>query len=376
MQPSQDHLLGVITAFFRWKRPILWATGAAALITTIICFLLPNYYQARTTFLAASPDQFKPEMIFGLSTSDMEFYGEDIDIDRLLSIGKSTELMHFMIDSFDLYKHYGIDSTKNEADFKVRKKFKKLFDIQKTKFDGIELTMEDKDPELAAKMATAARSQINKVACGLIKQSQGMLIQTYRQSLLDKNTGMVALADTMRWLRTTYGIADANEQGRLIAELLTTAESSLARDRAKLGEYSKMGTPNQDTLQNIRARIRGHEEEIKGFRGGGGSVDLNRFNAGRDQLKMIDDIHEEQSEKLGEDRERLANLEAVFGANIASVNVIEEAEVPMRKSRPVRSIIIAAATILTFVLSALVAMLLDQYRNLNWNKIFKGEDAV
>jgi uncharacterized protein involved in exopolysaccharide biosynthesis len=371
-----DSMLGVLTAFFRWKRPILISTMAALLGTGLIAFLLPNYYQSNTIFVAASPDQFKPEMIFGTTNQDMKFFGETEDIDRLLSIGRSNELMWFMIDSFNLYEKYRIAPNSKMARFKVQKAFKKHFNIQKNKFDAIELTIEDRDPELAMYMAETARKRIDDIASQLIKNSQGTLIETFRRSMIEKDLKLTGISDSMRWLRENYGIADPREQGRILAELLTQAEAGLSRERARLQEYQKSKDAPVDTLLNIKARISGFDSEINRMRNGGGTIDMRRFNLGRDRLIMYQDIQRTQSEKLGEDRERLSNLESVYHSPISAVYIIEEAEVPARKSRPVRSLIILAAGFITFVTATTIALLLDRYRDIDWRRVWRGEEVV
>ena len=118
---NNDNLIGVLVTLFRYKRPILWATLATAVGTALISFLfLDNYYKSTTTFYPLSSDVFKPEQMFGSSQKDMEYYGREEDVDRLLTIAQSGELYDFLIKKFNLYQHYKIDTTSEQAAFKVR----------------------------------------------------------------------------------------------------------------------------------------------------------------------------------------------------------------------------------------------------------------
>ena len=163
MEKNTDNLLGVLKTLFKWKKQIFLVCLIAGIGSVIISLLLPVYFQATTVFLAASPDQAKPELIFGSGTLEGEYYGNENDIDRILTIAESSELFDFLIDTFNLYQHYKIDSTANRAPYRVKKKLAKLYDVAKTKRDAIELSVEDQDKELAAAIANTARRKINEI---------------------------------------------------------------------------------------------------------------------------------------------------------------------------------------------------------------------
>ena len=97
------------------------------------------------------------DQLFGHSTHEMDFYGSSQDLDRLLTICHSNEIKDQLVRNFNLYQHYDIDSTGALANHKIRTKLDKLMTIIKTKYDAIDLSIEDKDKILAASMANAAR---------------------------------------------------------------------------------------------------------------------------------------------------------------------------------------------------------------------------
>jgi hypothetical protein len=50
--------------------------------------------------LSGKPDVMKPEHIFGNSTKEMEYYGTGVDLDRMITVAQSGELLDLMIDFF------------------------------------------------------------------------------------------------------------------------------------------------------------------------------------------------------------------------------------------------------------------------------------
>ena len=144
---NNENLLGVISTLLRWRKPIIRICLIAGIGTAIIALFLPNYYQSTTTFYAASPDLGKPEAV-GEIERDREIYGEDTDNDRLLTIAQSNEIAGYLIEKFKLYDHYDIDRTNRKSKDKVRKKFRGLYNVEKTKYEAIEISVEDKDLSL------------------------------------------------------------------------------------------------------------------------------------------------------------------------------------------------------------------------------------
>jgi tyrosine-protein kinase Etk/Wzc len=118
MKP-QDNLLGVIKNLYHRRRFIIYTCIAAGVLTAGISLLLPNYYRSTTVFLAGSPDQANPQLLFSQGTREAGYYGTENDIDRILTLAESNELIYFLVDSFQLYEHYKINKDRPKASFKV-----------------------------------------------------------------------------------------------------------------------------------------------------------------------------------------------------------------------------------------------------------------
>ena len=135
---QEYNFLGVLKILYQWKKHVMYVTGGAFVLSLILSFLLPVYYQGKTVFYAASQDLFKPEKIFGGSNTDMYYYGGGEDIDRILTIGYSSDLVHFLVDSFNLFQHYNINPDKPRSRYNIEKHFLGLYNILQTKRDALE----------------------------------------------------------------------------------------------------------------------------------------------------------------------------------------------------------------------------------------------
>jgi capsule polysaccharide export protein KpsE/RkpR len=154
----------------------------------------------------------KPEHIFGNSTKEMEYYGTGVDLDRMITVAQSGELLDLMIDSFDLYKKYNIDPKGSKARYKAYNTFRDHYKIEKTKLDALELTIEDKDPKQAAAMANATRYFINLLVSNLLKSNLNDLATTIKDNIVQKQIEVNKLADSVQLLRNKFKIIDPESQ--------------------------------------------------------------------------------------------------------------------------------------------------------------------
>jgi tyrosine-protein kinase Etk/Wzc len=355
---NNDNLLGVIGAVLKWKKPILRVILIATLGTAAIAFLfLPNYYKSTTTFYVASPDLFKPEQVFGTSNKDMDYYGTENDVDRVLTIAQSGELSDFLIKKFDLYKHYEIDSTKEEAPFKVREQLDKLLEIKKTKFNAIELSIEDKDKKITAEIANTAREKIDEIAQRLIRETQIKLIQAYESSFIEKEKTLLAMGNTLANLRQTYGVIDPDKQTEAVTKSVVDAEANYYRSKAKWESLKKSPSVSADSLAQMESTVRGYEAESKR-----GNEMLKRYNLGFNSVSAMKEYYEKERDQISKDKQRFQQLRIAYGTKISALVLIESGRVPIVKSRPKRSIIVLSAALISLIFSVLGVLLIENYK--------------
>lgn len=365
---KKDNLLSVIATLFKWKKTILYTCGIAAIGSIVISLLLTTYYQSTTVFFAASPDLAKPEHIAGTSAKDMDYYGNENDIDRILTLAESNEVIDHLIQKFNLYKHYDIDSTTVKAADKIRKAFLKLYNVTKTKRDAIELSIEDEDPVLAAQIANEARHKIDQIGRNLIKQSLAKLINTTKNSMLQKEVSLTELGNTLRKARSTYHIVSSFAASEALATLSISSQSRLTQTASRLNFLRENPRVPKDTIIMLEAKVKGMQVSIDSL-----NKRMERFTEGMSVVDVLAEQHHEANEQLGKDKERFKQLEAAYNSDVSAIILVEEGKVPVVKSRPARSLIVIAAVFIAFILSIIAVLLLDTYKEVDWKKITKGE---
>lgn len=373
---NRDNLLGVFSSIYRWRKAIRNICLITLIGSIVITLLLDNYYKATTIFYPASPELANPELIFGYTSKVTDYFGSDRDLDRLVEISVSNEVVDYMVAKFRLYDHYDIDSTSKEGPHKVRKRFRKLYSVLKNRNDAIELSIEDTDPQLAAAMANAARDKINAIGQRLIKNSQATLLATFEDNMTRKRTELAILGDSLNTLKKFYNIYDAGSQGGQLAQNLTKAESEIIRGRARLEILENNPLIPQDTIQYIKADVRAYERELARLTSPNVKDDrlnLERFNEGLPKVSILGDLHFQGRKQLSYDLERYNQIMAAYKTDIPALQLVEIAETPRIKSRPGRTVIVLASVVAAFFFSILGALIADAYKEVNWREV-RGEE--
>lgn len=359
-------LLDILRVLGKWKKHILITTGLVGILSVIGALTMPNYYKSSATFYAAHPDLATPDAIGGQESRKF-IYGTNDDLDRLFSLANSAEVRRHLVSRFDLYKYYNIDSTTSEGKAMMVKRFSKLYNTSKTKFDAMTISMEDLDPAFAKEVVTEAREHISKLAQTLIKTAQKVNLDKHVDNIKAQEENLVELNDSLIGIKKEYKIYDSKSQGEFLAEQITTTSSELQLAAGKLSSAINVGMP-QDSVNRYKAQKAGLERQKKNL-----ESSVNLFNQGILSVKTLEHAQTRMSDELSLEKERYKKLYTSYSSPFTAVHLIEREDVPVEKSRPRRSILVLGLTALAFLLSCLVVLFLDATKEINWRDIFNGK---
>lgn len=359
------HLLDVIQTVWQWRRAILLTTAAGFIGSILVSLAMPEYFKAETSFLAISPDQAAPESIFGTPGTKPFLYGNMNDIDRMLAIGESNELVEFLIDSFDLYTHYDIDPSKTQSSVTVSKEFFGLYEISKTPRDIITIEVEDQDPTFAATLANAARDRIDFLSRKIIRDAQGKSVSTLSGEVAGKQQLLNAYGDSIRMLQERYQLYDIATQQEVLSSEQSNLEKKLAETNAKLRAYqNKTGRGVQDSIFKLEMTLAGILDSRTVL-----DSQLIRLNEGMGPIMNFMDNRGSLIRSLNDDSERLKQYEAAMRTTPPSIALLEAARVPVVKARPKRMFIVLGITVLAFIFGVFGALLIENARRYRWEDL-------
>lgn len=358
---QNDSLLDIVALLFRWRKWLIVVPFVAAILAAAISLTLPNYYKASTLYYPASPDLAAPAPL-GEQATKKYIYGSAHDLDRLITISKSKEVRNYLSKTFNLYEHYEIDPQGEKARHKLYLKLNKLFRIEKTKYDAVSLSVEDKDPTFAAKMANVARDHIDELSQNVIKSTQEKQVITYRTNIDQKQIFYDQLMDSLNRSRKKYNIFNTASQGEAFGSSIVELEGKYQNVSAQI-DYLKNSAAPQDSILILKGKKRGLEMQLEKLNSG-----IKSYNQGYEIIVSLERQLMDFGQQLNIDKQRLAQIESAFNGTVSSLLVFEQAEEPEMKSRPKRSILVIGIAFLTFILMALWLLIKDQWDKNNWKE--------
>lgn len=361
------NLLDLLASLWRWRKQIIILTAAVSLGTIIISLFLPNYYTATCTFVPANEDKD----LFGKDSKNNSMYGDEEAVDRAIIFANSAPMVDFMVNEFKLAERYAINANTPKGESRVSKRFLKLYNIKKNDHGGIEISMQDKDPKMAAKMLSAAIAKIDALYKQATQPNKDLMLKTYEAALDNKRKELKTIGDSLYVLRKKYAVFDVKTQGELLSTLLMDTESQLAENTAKLEAFRKIG--RADSIANLTAKVQGLNKKLEILNSksdsANSSISVNAYNEGREMIMYYDAQTESINEDIGEILQEYTRFKAQASSTTSSIITLEPVQVPKIKSYPIRSIMGLAAAFLSFMVGIIGALVIDLNRRIDWKDV-------
>jgi tyrosine-protein kinase Etk/Wzc len=336
MNLTETSLLGLVRTIYKWRKPLLQVSAAAFVLSAGISLLLPNYYRAYTKALPNSPSAVMPNTLFG--GGGITPYGDADDLDRLQNFANSAELLDFLIQKFHLYKHYNIDSTGTMARYTIGLEMDKLYSVAKDEFGGVEISVEDRDPKMAADLANAAMEKVAELDKNTATANLKAMLKAYEGSLATSSQAIDSFSRQINKINRTYKYSSI----ALRREVLAQASPGMSPD-AQLGMIQRANNLPADSLAAITE---------------------NLYDAG-----VLDARRADMNGRYIGDQGLYLRTKVALEADVKTMQVIERASPPPIKSRPKRGILVMAATFLTLLASVVGIIVFEQYKDVKWKEM-------
>lgn len=374
MTNHKESLLDVLKALYRWKVPIIITTALAGLIAVIYCLVIPNYYKSTATFYPANPRIASRGALFGGADEALDFFGGTDETNRILNMAHSPEVINYIVDKYDLYAHYDIDSTELEAPHYVMEDFLKLYKVKKNAEDAIEISIEDTDREKTADMVWAVLGKINEINNRLTKSNQRSILASFKKRMVDKQAEYNTSTDSMGVLRAKYGIVSVESQEEFLTTLVVKTESALAVNRARLKASKKSSIVPRDTIQILKSNIQSLESQLFDLTSpkSKSNINIDKFNKGREKVTLLSLRQEALADEISFLSDRYFQYQTVYDTEVYSLYITEPPITPVVRSRPRRTLTVLSVGMLAFILSSLGVLILNYYKDINWKEVVDG----
>jgi capsule polysaccharide export protein KpsE/RkpR len=361
------NLLDLLASLWRWKKQILILMAAVSLGTVVISLFLPNYYTASCTFVPANEDKD----LFGKDSKNNSMYGDEEAVDRAIIFANSAPMVDYMVKEFKLAERYAINASTPKGESRVSKRFMKLYNVKKNDHGGIEISMQDKDPQMAAKMLNAAIAKLDALYKQATQPNKDLMMKTYEAALDNKRKELKDIGDSLYLLRRKYAVFDVKTQGELLSTLLMDTESQLAESSAKLEAFRKIG--RADSIANLTAKVQGLNKKLEILNSKSDSVNssisVNAYNEGRELIMYYDAQTVSINVDIAEILQEYTRFKAQASSTTSSIITLEPVQIPKIKSYPVRSIMVLAAAFLSLMIGIMGALVIDLNKRIDWKEV-------
>ncbi len=365
---EEINLLELVGVLVRRKMMIIRITAAAALAAVIYSLTMPNIYSATARLL---PPQ--KEGGGGLSAllgqagglaglAGVSGLGGSSDL--YLGILKSRSVADAVIKKLNLKAEF-----KAKTDDAARLTLAQVVKTQAGKDGIITITADSKKPEMAARLANTMvqelqnRSvQLNLTKAGTERQFLEKRLEVVKADLKQAEEALKAFSIKNKTLKVDAQ-ASATIEGiaRLKAEIVSK-EVQLSALRSHQTDES----PEVKALQAALTRLR---SQVGTMAGGGSSGDPiptvgSVPGLGLDYARLLRELKTQEAifEQLTRQYEVVKLTEA---KDSSTIQVLDDAVVPAKKSKPKRSLVVILATVTAFFCSVMVAFVQEYLAKMN-----------
>ena len=148
-------LLVLLASYWKGLLIVAVVTAALSFFLSTPRFILPHYQSTVVMFSTSSNAVSQLVMAEGNYNEflDVTQFGNDLHVEQMIQVLESREIKDYLIEKYDLVKHYNLDTTKKYWKTKLYKYLNNNLTFSRTHNLAVQITVEDTDPQLAADMA-------------------------------------------------------------------------------------------------------------------------------------------------------------------------------------------------------------------------------
>lgn len=272
----------------------------------------------------SSPLFIKPKFksIAVIYPTNLMPFSHESNTEQLLQFLNSEEIKSNLSKRFDLFKHYGIDSSEKKAISKFNEYYRANVKSSSTLYESIEIEVIDESPYFAQKLATGLIEEADKLVADLKKQKVKEYITSFSNQLKIKKNEIDSIEAKLKYMRMTYGLLDFKSQAKVMSKRM---------GKGSLSEEEKM--------------------LMKGLKEFGGEYILLQ-------------------EQLGVETSSYKELKLSYDKNLLDMNghlsystVVSKPNLPDKKCAPLRAVIVIIFTLSALVLASVIILISHKKRD-------------
>ncbi len=366
---SEISFAAIFATLWRRRRDVLVPALSAALISTAVALLIPPKFTAEAVIL--TPHQAEPSLSAmaqlagggagaGLSSlSLLTGFGLRNPSDLYLGILESRTIADTLIDKFDLKQVYGDEYYKA-----ARKHLAWNTTIKAGKDTLIHVQVSDQSPSRAAQLANAYIEELAKRNSTVTLAEASQRRQFFEQQLSREKDLLAEAEIALRNTQQFTGLMVPSGQAEALIRSTSQLHAEILSRQAQLAGLATYATDDNPRVQMVKHELAALQSKLTEMERGdhvAGTPDVpigELPQAGLEYIRKYRDVkyHETIYEALAKQYEA-ARLDEAKAA--PSIQIVDAAVVPEKRSWPPRTVIVLASTIFTALISAFCILTIE-----------------
>jgi len=352
-------LLDILVLLAGRKRFLVRFVLGAAVLGTVVAFLLPVRYEAKVTLLPPSQNSSVGSSLLGQlgnlgslgSLASLTGLSMKNPADMYLAFLTSRTVEDAMINRFDLMKEYHekrISDTRKELE-------RRTTAAAGTKDGLIRLSIEDRDPKRAAELANGYVEEFRKLSASLAITEAARRRLFFGLQLQDAKDNLTKAEEAMRKTQQSTGVLQIDSQARSLIEAAAILRGQVVAKQVQIQSMQSFAADDNPELILAKQQLAALESQLQKVAGSatdtGSDINLSKgrvTESGMEYVRRYRDLkyHETVYELLAKEFE-VAKLDEAREGSI--IQVVDAAVPPDKRSFPPRMLIVIGVTILAFL---------------------------
>jgi uncharacterized protein involved in exopolysaccharide biosynthesis len=377
-------ILSFMKVYWKRRRLAFAVIGTGAVLSVVYALLQANIYTSTTSLMP--PDNSSPysAMLSALTSSSSaaslgsEALGISTPGDLILSILESRTVLDGMIARFDLMHYYRAHVIEE-----ARTALKANTKLDQDRKSGvITIAVTDINAQFACKLAQGYVIELNRVMTENSTSAARRERVFLESRLKDVKRDLDESSQTLSQFSTKSKTIDIPTQAKSMVDAEFKLEEELAEGRGEVAALRQNFSDDNYRVKAVLGRNAELEREINSFSGAtkaGGTEASSTSNAypSIGELPALGVTYFDLDRRVRVDQELWETLTKQYemarvqeAKEIPTIQILDEPNVPNRKSAPRRSLIVLLCTFLSFVFSCILISGLD-----HWEKMDEQSEA-
>ncbi len=312
---------------WNWRKTFLIVIAAAAIISGAASFLITPKFKSTVILFPTATNSISKALLAenNGSQEDVLSFGAEEEAEQLLQILNSSKIRNKVVEKFNLFKDYDIDTNDRYKNTKLVKEYNSNINCKLTEFMGVEISVLDKNPQTAADIANTISELLDSTKNAMQKERAVKGFQIVKSTYDQFQKEMNEMQDSLNFIRSK-GVHDYETQAEMINQELAI----------QLGK----GNGNSPGVKRL-------EDKLAVLAQYGGTY-----------VKLRDEL-QNRTEQLGKIKAKYDEAKVDAEQVIPQKFVVDTAYKAERKATPIRWLIVVVSSFAAFLLSILVIIFIE-----------------